>query len=36
MSSMTVRVGPAPLTAAEVVAVARDGEAVELTEESLT
>ena len=33
---MTVRVGPAPLTAAEVVAVARDGEAVELTEESLT
>ena len=36
MSSMTVRVGPAPLTAAEVVAVARGGEAVELTEESLT
>jgi histidine ammonia-lyase len=33
---MTVRVGPAPLTAAEVVAVARDSEAVELTEESLT
>ena len=33
---MTVRVGPAPLTAAEVVAVARGGEAVELSEESLT
>jgi histidine ammonia-lyase len=33
---MTVRVGPAPLTAAEVVAVARGGAAVELTEESLS
>ena len=33
---MTVRVGPAPLTAAEVVAVARGGEPIELTEESLT
>ena len=33
---MTVRVGPAPLTAAEVVAVARGGEAIELTEESLS
>ena len=32
---MTVRVGPAPLTAAEVVAVARGGEAIELTEDAL-
>ena len=36
MSPMTVRLGPAPLTAAEVVAVARGGEPIELTEESLT
>ena len=32
---MPVRVGPAPLTAAEVIAVARGGEPIELTEESL-
>jgi histidine ammonia-lyase len=32
---MTVRVGPAPLTAADVVAVARGGETIELTEEAL-
>jgi histidine ammonia-lyase len=32
---MTVRVGPAPLTAADVVAVARGGEAIELTDEAL-
>ena len=36
MSFMPVRVGTAPLTATEVVAVARGGEAIELTEESLT
>jgi histidine ammonia-lyase len=32
---MTVRVGPAPLTAADVVAVARGGETIALTEEAL-